>query len=380
LRQNNPMGVLRLRRSLVRLLVATGRISEAEPYVQEAGCLAKEVGTPRAAIAAALARAAFELADRRTDIALTRLEGALTMAREVPAALGDTLACMVHAHEQAGNTELALLHLTELSDRVYRSAIDRARQHVELATLSAYPHTESDHGRRQARARLISKVRPPEQPEGWAALDRLAVTAVMRVDKTGWHGKRVGALSKALALASGIDPLQSLEIGFAAEVHDIGMLSVPDEILAKRTPLSAAESAIMQRHIDAGGEILRDDRHPRTFLAREIARYHHARWDGEGYPERVGGRFIPLAARICAITDAYDEMVSGIGACPKTMGEALHELNREAGVRFDPELVACFDRMIREESKDLGVDLGSTSGMEGFQELVNALQEDRGFV
>jgi len=210
-------------------------------------------------------------------------------------------------------------------------------------------------------------------------LERLGVNAAMRMDKTGWHGKRVAALSKALAIACGIEPLQALEIGFAAELHDIGTLSIPEEILAK-SALTAAEEAIARRHTDAGAEILGDDRHPRIFLAREIARYHHAHWDATGYPERVGGQFIPRAARICAIADAYDEMVSGLGAPAKTMDEALAELRREAGRRFDPELVARFDGMVRAESEDLGVDLESASGMEAFQELVNALQEDRGFV
>jgi putative two-component system response regulator len=231
-----------------------------------------------------------------------------------------------------------------------------------------------------ARKRLISKRSPAAKPDSWDALDRIAVSAAMRMDKTGWHGKRVGALSKALAAASGMNPLQALEIGLAAELHDIGMLSVPEEVLSKRGALREAEHAIVRRHIDAAVEILGDDRHPRIFLAREIARYHHARWDGEGYPERVGGRFIPVGARICAIADAYDEMVSGVCCRPKSMDEALAELSRDAGSRFDPELVACFDRMVREESEDLGVDLASTAGMEGFQELVNALQEDRGFV
>ncbi len=203
----------------------------------------------------------------------------------------------------------------------------------------------------------------------------------MRMDKTGWHGKRVGALSKALAMASGIDPLQSLEIGFAAEIHDIGMLSVPEEILGKRGTLSDGERAAVHRHIDAGADILRDDRHPRIFLAREIARYHHSRWDGSGYPERVGGKFIPVAARICAVADAYDAMVSGLSSHPmRTMDQALAELHRNAGGQFDPELVTHFDSMIRTESEDLGMDLASDAGMESFQELVNALQQDRGYV
>jgi putative two-component system response regulator len=287
---------------------------------------------------------------------------------------------MISAEETAGNSERALLRLTELSDLVYREAIERARSHMELAELSSAMPSNADRVQEQARARLISKRSPAGQPEGWGALERLAVSAVMRTDTTGWHGKRVGALSKALAMASGLDPLQSLEIGLAAELHDIGMISVPEELAAKKGALSEREQAIVMRHVDAGAEILRDDRHPRIFLAREIVRYHHARWDGCGYPERVGGKFIPLPARICAIADAYDELVSGLGSRVRTMDEALADLRREAGSRFDPELVARFEKMVRTESEDLGVDLGSTSGMEGFQELVNALQEDRGFV
>ena len=252
---------------------------------------------------------------------------------------------------------------------------------MELASIEGRSRTALDHAQEQARARLISKLAPPAQPDGWNALERLAVSAVMRMDQSGWHGKRVGALAKALAMASGVDALQALEIGFAAEIHDIGMLSVPEEILAKKGPLSEGERAAVLRHIDAGADILRDDRHPRIFLAREIARYHHAHWDGSGYPERVGGKFIPIAARICAVADAYDEMIFGLCGHPRlTMDQALAELHRKAGSQFDPELVASFDGMIRTESEDLGMDLASDAGMESFQELVNALQEDRGYV
>lgn len=367
-----------LRRNLVRLLVAVGRVPDAEHHVNEATRLADCMRTPRALIAASTARAVYELALGNNDLALTRLESALTNAREVPGALRDTLACMITAEETVGNSERALLRLAELSDHVYRAAIDKARGTIELAAVASSV-VGADRAQQQARARLIAKVSPPEKPESWDALERLAVSAAMRVDKTGWHGKRVGALSKALALTSGIDPLQALEIGLAAELHDIGTLSVPEEVLAKST-LSEAAHALVRRHADGGAEILGDDRHPRIFLAREIARYHHAHWDGGGYPERVGGKFIPHAARICAVADAYDEMVSGLGQPAKTMDEALNALRCEAGRRFDPELVARFDAMVRAESEDLGVDLGSASGMEAFQELVNALQEDRGFV
>lgn len=380
-REQDLHSALLVRSNLVRLLAASGRAKDAEQHVNEIAALAERTRTPRAHIAAATARALHELAMGRMDLALTRLDQALLRAREVPAALRDTLSCLVRAEEAAGNPGRALVRLNELSNHIYRSAIERARAHVELEGLSARPRTRLELDQEQARARLVSQVDSPAQPEGWSALDRLSVSAVMRMDKTGWHGKRVGALTKALAMASGVDPLQALEMGLAAELHDVGMTSVPEGLLAKRGPLNDAERAVVRRHADAGAEILRDDRHPRIFVACEIARYHHAFWDGSGHPERVGGKFIPIAARVCAVADAYDAMVCGLGSRPvRTMDEALAELRREAGRQFDPELVGCFDSMIRTQTEELGMDLTSHSGMEDFQALINALQEDRGFV
>jgi putative two-component system response regulator len=379
-REQDLYGAILLRRNLVRLLVASGRPADAADHVAEAAALAERARTPRALIAAATTRAAHDLASGRFDLALTRLEQALSRAREVPATLRDTLACVIRAEEAAGNAERALLRLEELSQHVYRFAVERAREHVELAGLSGAGNG-SAHRQAQAKARLVSKIAPPAQPDGWKALQRLGVSAAMRMDASGWHGMRVGALTKALAMASGCGPLQALEMGLAAELHDVGMMSIPEGILSKRGALNDAERAIVQRHVDAGAEILRDDRHPRILLAREIARYHHARWDGHGYPDGVGGSRIPLPARLCAVADAYDAMVCGLGGrAPRAMNEALDELRRQAGRQFDPELVGRFDALIRAETADRGLDLAASAGMEGFQELVLSLQQDRGFV
>lgn len=378
-RDHDPYAAILLRRNFVRLLLATGQVADAGIHVAEAVALAQRFPSPRASIAADIARASVELASGRTDFALTRLDRTLTRAREVPAALHDTLACVIRAEESAGHTARALMRLEELSDHVYKSGVVRIRQHLELAGLDAGPWSQPHH--EQARARLIAQLAPPTQPEGWKALQRLAVGAVLRMDETGWHGMRVGALTKALAMASGVGPLQALEMGFAAEVHDIGMMSVPAALLAKPGRINDAERAIIERHAEAGAEMLRDDRHPRVFLAREISKYHHARWDGEGYPERVGGTLIPLGARICAIADAYDAMVCGLGArSPRSMGDALEELRREAGGQFDPELVSCFDTLVKGEMEGLGLDPAADAGMGDFQNLVTSLKEDRGFV
>jgi len=380
-REEDSAAALYLRRNLVLLLVACGRMREAEPYLAECAALAARVDNPRARVSVAIARATYELAVGQTDVALTRLEHALVQARELPATLRDTLGLSIRAEEAAGNVERALIRLNELSEHIYRHAVDRARLHIELAAVAPDEGTRGEGDYLRTRARLTGKAAPPQAPDAWPALDRLAVSALLPIDPTGWHGKRVGALVKALALASGVDPLQALEMGLAAEMHDIGMMSVPDGILRKREPYNDAERAVMLRHVEAGGEILRDDRHPRALLAREIARYHHARWDGEGYPEAVAGRRIPFAARVCAVADAYDAMVCGLGANPpRTMNEALGELRSQAGRQFDPELVDNFENLILTEAEDMGVDVASDSGMETFQSLVAALQEDRGFV
>ncbi len=380
-RDQDLYAAILLRRNMVRLLVAAGRVADAEVHVREATRLAAEMGSPRAGIAGETTRATYEIALGQIDIALTRIDHALSRAREVPAALHDTLSCAIRAEEAAGNAARALIRLGELSNHVYRTGVERARQFVELASLADAAGSVRELKQEQVRARLTLQLAPPAQPESWKALQRLAAGAVLRIDQTGWHGMRVGALTKALALYTGLEPLQSLEIGLASELHDIGMLSVPAGILTRRGPLNEAEKAIVKRHPEAGAEMLSDNRHPRVFLAREIARFHHAHWDGRGYPERVGGTFIPLGARMCAIADAYDMMVCGYGSTQaRTMGGALDELRAQAGRQFDPDLVAAFDGMIRSESQGCGVELTSSSGMEDFQELVLALKEDRGFV
>ncbi|MCM2327007.1 MAG: HD domain-containing protein [Lysobacter sp.] len=377
----DPHGAILLRRNIIWLLVASERVEEARVHADEIAALSRLTTATRSLIAAATGRASYEVATGQADIALTRLEDALARARSVPASLRDTLACAVRAEESAGNAERALLRLQELRDHVYRVAIERARDHVELAGLFEAPGRGVDPQQEQARARLVPRLRPPGEPEEWKAYQRLGVAAVLRMDNTGWHGIRVGALTKALALAHGIAPLQALEIGLAAELHDIGLVTVPEAILAKKGELNDAERSLVERHTDAGAEILRNDDHPRILLAREIARYHHARWDGTGYPERVGGRFIPLPARMCAVADAYDSMVCGLDGRPAmSMNDALEELRREAGRQFDPELADRFGAMIRDETADLGVDPAAVTGLESFQELVVSLHEDRGFI
>ena len=380
LMEQDRHGAILALRNVVHLMVATGRSHEAAPHVEELSRLASLADSPRAFIAAATARAAYELATGRRDVALTRLDQALVKARETPTALRDALVCMVRAEELVGSPERALARLDELSRHVYKVAIERARRIVELAGFDG-ELSFAEHSLLQTRARLESHLERPQAPGGWDALRRLAMSAAMRLDNTGMHGTRVGALTKALALACGEPALRAVEIGLAAELHDIGMLSVPEAILAKRGAIRECELEAYYRHTVAGADILRDEGHSRFLVARDVAMYHHAWWDGTGHPAKVGGEFIPLAARMCAVADTYDELVCGFhGGSGLSMRDALDALRTLAGTQLDPELVERFVAVVLDETASCGVDPALCSSLEGFQELIDTLEQDRGYV
>jgi len=372
--------VILLLRNLVNLLVAAGRLDEAGRHVEELTRLAADVASPRAFIAVAIARASYELATGQHDVAFTRLDQALEKARATPQALRDTLVCVMRAEEIAGSPERALARLQELSQHHYEHAIEKARRNMELAALGD-ELSLAEHFEQQTQARLLSRLDRPDAPGGWEALRKLAINAAFRVDATGLHGERVGALTRALALACNEPPLRALEIGLAAELHDIGLLSVPETLCLRKGPLSASERKAYLRHTEAGAAILRDGRHPRLLLASEVAAYHHAWWNGDGYPARVRGRSIPAAARMCAVADAYAEILCGFqNAGLPSMHDALAALAARAGTQLEPDLVDRFKSVVRAESAHRGIDIAKQTGITEFQGLIETLQEDRGFI
>jgi two-component system, cell cycle response regulator len=127
----------------------------------------------------------------------------------------------------------------------------------------------------------------------------------------------------------------------AAELHDIGKIAIPDEILHKDGELSPEEWRLMRKHPLIGQRVL--DAAPALGEVAKLVRSTHERWDGEGYPDGVSGRDIPLGSRVILICDAYNAMTEGRPfRAARSNEQALEELRQEAGTQFDPELVKTF--------------------------------------
>jgi putative nucleotidyltransferase with HDIG domain len=177
-------------------------------------------------------------------------------------------------------------------------------------------------------------------------LQRLARAAEWRDDETRQHAERIGRTAALLAAELGLDDATCAHLRSAAPLHDIGKIATPDAILLKRGRLTDEEMVIMRRHAQAGAQILSGSESAVLRLAEEIARTHHERWDGQGYPHGLSGREIPLSGRIVAVADVFDALTHARPYKPAwPLAAALEEIRRGAGTHFDPAVVAAFERL-----------------------------------
>jgi putative two-component system response regulator len=136
-------------------------------------------------------------------------------------------------------------------------------------------------------------------------------------------------------------------IRVAAPLHDVGKIGLPDSILGKAGRLTDDEVRLMRTHAAMGANILAGARTPVMEVARTVALTHHERWDGSGYPRGLSGGSIPLAGRIVAVADVFDALTRArVYKRAWTPQEALDAIRRDAGIHFDPVVVAAFFALI----------------------------------
>ncbi|TVP47969.1 MAG: response regulator [Gemmatimonadales bacterium] len=173
-------------------------------------------------------------------------------------------------------------------------------------------------------------------------LARLARAAEYRDDLTGRHAQRVGLLSSLLMAELGRPEDEVQLVRWAATLHDVGKIGIPDAILLKPGPLTPEEYTLMKSHVQIGEKILSGSRFSLMRMAGEIARTHHERWDGNGY-QALAGEDIPLPGRVVALADAYDSLTHSRPykeaiASPDAVGL----IAKDRGRHFDPAVVDAF--------------------------------------
>ena len=189
-------------------------------------------------------------------------------------------------------------------------------------------------------------------------LEALGGALDLKDAETEGHCKRVTAFTIAIAKAMRVEPTLLPQIARAAFLHDIGKMAIPDNILRKPGPLSAEEREIMRGHCEIGYNMV--TRIPFLREAAEIVLSHQEYYDGTGYPRGLRGEQIPLGARIFAVADALDAMISDRPyrkALP--ISHAQDEIQRCAGTQFDPRVVEVFLSMPSTLWDDLRENIGT---------------------
>ncbi|MDZ7653074.1 MAG: HD domain-containing protein [Burkholderiaceae bacterium] len=293
---------------------------------------------------------------------------------KVRSELVDTLSAAVSAYERAGQPDVALMYLHELLTLNKESKAKQVlmHHHQHVARLNRSQRAEPDAMDNQLRwqqgtlrGKLATADRERIKNLG-QLVEQQALAAERLDDTTGEHCYRVGRLASILGREVGLEDDVCFLVDLAARLHDIGKLIVPDAILLKPGKLTPGEREIMETHTVAGWEILGQTNIPQMHIAQEIARHHHERWDGTGYPDRLATTSIPIAARVSALADVFDALTHKRPykeAWP--VADALAEIKRLRGRQFDPELTDIFldlvprlqrehgdlDRFLAEEAK-----------------------------
>ncbi len=177
-------------------------------------------------------------------------------------------------------------------------------------------------------------------------VQRLGSAAEYRDDETGAHIKRLSLFAVVLGKAVGLDETDIEILENAIPMHDVGKIGIPDSVLLKPGKLDDAEWETMRSHATIGASVLAGSSSYLLISAQAIARSHHEKWDGSGYPSGLVGAEITYLARICAICDVYDALTSDRPyKTAWSTEDAAAEIEKSAGSHFDPDLVQAFSRV-----------------------------------
>ena len=344
-----------------RLLLDIGELDHAAEHCELARIYADRSPTPRSEYVASVTSGLVDVHSQRTDIGLTRLKRSLEHARNaVRSEVRDALSACVAGYEAAGQPDVALVYLHELlaMNREAKAAqvLLHHGQYLKKVEQPVFGPGSIDVAMANQRGKLRIQLGERELMRNRILLlEQQSVAAELHDDTTGEHCYRVGRLASILGKEIGLEEDVCFLIDLAARLHDIGKLVVPDAILLKPGKLTPGEREIMQTHTTAGADILAKSNIPQMHIAEEIARHHHERWDGNGYPTKLAGTAIPIAARVSALADVFDALTHKRPYKEAwKVSDALAEIASLRGKQFDPELTDIFLELVPRLQREHG--------------------------
>ena len=357
-----------------RLCLEVDDLAGARTHATAARYFASQSKSPRADISASVAEGLAEVFSGQSDIGISRLTVTLEHGIALKVTIREVLIAIVKAHEHIGQHDKALEYLNMMLEQQRKTQAANVLQHVKrhLEQLHIADKDSPIDDATQIMKKLLTRA---EVFEGRVAkvelmnerqksfrqrtevLERMAVTATLREDSSGERVYRIARLASLLTHVLGEDDHTVFMMEMAARLHDIGKISIPDMISQKATAFSPAEHDMMKMHTTIGADMLAKSEIPELQMAEQIARYHHERWDGSGYPEGLKGEAIPLPARVVALADVFDALthVRPYRAA-FTIDAAIAEISKGRGGQFEPKLVDSFVKLIqllrREQTAD----------------------------
>lgn len=213
----------------------------------------------------------------------------------------------------------------------------RVRSHVAL-----YRH-------RVELTRLVEERTQELMETRYEIIRRLGRAAEYRDNETGMHVVRMSHMTRLLAHACGLDAKRTELLFQASPMHDVGKIGIPDRILLKPGKLDPDEFETIKRHTTIGAEIIGDHSSDLIVLARVVAMRHHEKWDGTGYPGGLKGTDIPIEARIVALADVFDALLSVRPYKPAwSLDDTMKYIFAQRGQHFDPQIMDAFVQVLPE--------------------------------
>jgi putative nucleotidyltransferase with HDIG domain len=328
---------LQVRRTLCRVLRALG-VNPAE------------AGNGREALASLEENGELPLVI--SDIYMPEMDG-MTLLKELRRRWPDTAVLMLTGVAEVATAVESLQHgaVDYLAKPVL---IEEFRARVENALEKRRLVLENRYLQQSYQERLEAQLHQLDlkNKEQFLGQVQMAVRMLEKKDVyTRGHSQRVSryAVKTALMLGFTGDTLDQVRLG--GDLHDIGKIGTRDAVLNKPGPLTREEFEEIKKHVTEGEEILEPLRrdHP---VVLEIVRHHHERMDGSGFPDGLRGEAIPMVARLVCVVDAFDAMTTNRAYRPSRQpAEAMEELQRCAGLQFDPDVVTAFQRAFPDVSK-----------------------------